>query len=102
MPDKKYIDPKQFMEFDEDDPRYQVRILGMRIDALTKEKEDIERELREEKIERKKLDDRVAAMEITFQRGAGMMIILPIIGAVIGIIFAYGKIIFAPWMGNSK
>lgn len=99
MPDgKKYPDPKVFMEFDEDDPRYQVRILGLRIDTLTGEKEDIERELREEREERKKLDERVASMERTFQRGAGIAIALPILGTILGFLMAYGKTIFAPWM----
>ncbi len=102
MPDgkKPYVDPKQFMEFDEDDPRFQVRILGMRVDRLTQEKEDIEEELREERTERKKLDERVASMERTFQRGAGIAIALPILGTALGFILAYGKVIFAPWMGS--
>ncbi len=96
--DKKYPDPRQFMEFDEDDPRYQVRILSLRLDTLTKEKEDIEDELRDEKSERKKLDVRVAAMEKTFQRGAGMMILIPVIGAIFGVLISYGNIIFSPWI----
>ncbi len=99
MPDdKKYVDPKVFMEFDEDDPRFQVRILGMRVDALTKEKEEIEKELQEEKAERKELDRRVASMERTFQRGAGIAIALPILGTIFGLLLAYGKTIFAPWL----
>lgn len=102
MPDKPYTDPRQFMEFDEDDPRFQVRILSMRVDALTKEKEAIEVELHEERDERKKLDERVAAMEKTFQRGAGIMLMLPIFGAALGLLLAYGKVIFAPWTGGSK
>lgn len=101
MPDES--DPyhlKQYKEFDEDDPRYQVRILGMRVDALTKEKEDLEKELREEKAERKLLDQRVASMERSFQRGAGIAIALPILGTVVGFLLAYGKVIFAPWTGT--
>ncbi len=91
MADKKYPDPRQFMEFDEEDPRFQVRILGMRIDALTKEKEEIEERERG-------LEKRIAAMERTFQRGAGAMVVLPIVGTVVGLLFAYGKLIFAPWI----
>lgn len=84
---------QMYMEFDEQDPRFQVRILGMRVDALTKEKEDLEVKLRAQ-------DARIAAMEVTFQRGAGAAIVLPIIGTVVGLLFAYGKVIFAPWIGK--
>jgi hypothetical protein len=89
------------MEFDEDDPRYQVRILAMRLDTLGKEKEHIEVELREERAERKKLDERVSAMEKSFQRGFGMLVIIPVLGTVAGLISAYGKVIFAPWLTKS-
>ena len=84
---------KVFMEFDEDDPRFQVRVLSYRVDALTKEKEDIESDYR-------KLNDRVAAMERTFHRGAAAMLVLPFIGAAIGLLLSYGKLIFAPWTGG--
>lgn len=89
---------KQYMEYDADDPRFLCRILGMRVDALTKEKEDIEKELTDERSERKKLEDRVGKMEKSFQRGAGMLIILPVLGTIIGVLFAWGKVIFAPWL----
>ncbi len=84
-------DPKIFMEFDEDDPRFQVKLLAMRVDILTKEKEDME--ARERGFEK-----RIAAMEKSFQRGFGALIIVPIMGTLIGFLFAYGKVIFAPWM----
>ena len=94
MPDgKKYPDPRQFMEFDEDDPRYQVKILGMRVDALTKEKEELERNYR-------LMSERLGEMEKTFQRGAGIMLALPFVGGAVGVILAYGKVIFAPWTGG--
>ncbi len=83
-------DVKQYMEFNEDDPRFQVKLLGMRVDTLTREKEEIEKTARE-------LEKRLSAMERTFQRGAGAMIVIPIVGAVVGFLFAYGKVIFAPW-----
>ncbi len=70
----------------------------MRVDSLGREKEAIERELVEERLLRGKLEERVAAMEKTFQRGAGALIVLPIMGTVIGILFAWGKVIFAPWI----
>ncbi len=81
---------KMYGEFSEDDPRFQVKILAMRVDALTKEKEEIEKTARE-------LEVRLSAMERTFQRGAGAMIVIPVVGAIVGFIFAYGKVIFAPW-----
>ena len=93
---------RQYMEWDENDPRFQVKMLGMRVETLTKEKEAIEEELREERTARIDLDKRVAAMERTFQRGAGAMIVLPIIGTVMGVLLAYGKVIFAPWIGGIK
>lgn len=100
MPDKDHP-LQQYMEYDETDPRFQVKILGFRVDALTKEKEAIEKELLEERTERRLLDDRVAKMERTFQRGAGAMIVIPIVGAMVGFLFAYGKVIFKPWIGTS-
>ena len=90
MPDDK--DPlRLYKEFREDDPAWQIHILGLRVDALTKEKEDLERSQREQ-------EARIAAMEKTFQRGMGAMIMVPIIGSIVGFMFAYGKVIFAPWL----
>lgn len=88
----------QYGEFDEDDPRFQVRILAIRIETLGKEKETIEQELNEERLARKDLEKRVAVMERSFQRGAGALIVLPILGTLLGVLFAYGKSIFAPWI----
>lgn len=88
-------------EFDEGDLRYQLKILGFRVEALTKEKEELERALEKERDLRvaheKIVDDRVAVMEKSFQRGAGMMMLLPIMGTIVGMLIAYGKTIFAPW-----
>jgi len=82
---------RQYMEFDENDPAYLIRILTLRVDAITKEKEELEKKERE-------LDERVSKMEKAFQRGAGVMIALPFIGTAIGFILAYGKILY----GGSK
>ena len=98
MPDPNYPDPRGFMEFDESDPRFQVRILSIRVDNLGKEKEALEKELEEEKEARSDLEKRVAAMERSFQRGAGALIIMPIVGTIVGLLLAYGRVIFAPWM----
>lgn len=87
-------DIKQYMEFDEDDPRFQVRLLSLRVDTLTKEKEEIEARERDFEL-------RIAAMEKSFQRGFGALVIVPIVGTLVGFFAAYGKVIFAPWM-NSK
>ncbi len=88
-------------EFDEGDLRYQIKILGFRVEALTKEKEELERALEKERetrlLHEKTVDERVAVMEKSFQRGAGMMMLLPIVGTVVGMLFAYGKTIFKPW-----
>lgn len=92
---------KDYGEFDENDPRYQVRILALRVDNLGKEKEEIESDLREERSERKKLEDRVSNMERSFQRGFGMLIVIPVLGTLVGLVFAYGKVIFAPWLIKS-
>lgn len=91
---------RQYKEFDENDPAFLVKLLGIRMDALTKEKEDIEKELSCEKQERRELEGRVAAMERSFQRGAGALIVLPVVGTIVGLLFAYGKIIFAPWISK--
>lgn len=88
-------------EFDEGDLRYQIKILGYRVEALTKEKEEIERALEKEHESRAKreqeLENRILIMEKSFQRGAGMMMLLPIVGTIVGMLFAYGKTIFKPW-----
>lgn len=85
-------------EFNENDPRFQVRVLAMRVETLGREKEKIEEDLDEERRERRLLDKRVASMERTFQRGAGVALALPILGAALGLLLAYGRVIFAPWI----
>lgn len=80
-------DPRLYMEFDEDDPRWQIKLLAIRVDTLTKEKEELE-------LKNKELEDRVSKMERSFQRGAGFMIALPFIGTAVGFILAYGKVLF--------
>lgn len=75
----------------ENNALFQVRLLAQRVEALTREKEEIEENARN-------LKKDVVAMQKTFQRGAGMMIALPILGTLIGLALAYGKVIFAPWL----
>jgi hypothetical protein len=98
MPGQSYDD------IDPHDHRVQIALLAMRVDNLGKEKEAIERDLEQERAEREKheieLTRRVETMEKSFQRGAGIIMVLPILGTVIGILLAYGKQIFAPWTGR--
>jgi len=93
-----HMEYRQYGELDNDDPRLQVKILALRIDNLTREKEHIEAELKEEERARKDLDIRVASMEKSFQRGAGALIVMPVVGTFVGLLLAYGRTIFAPWM----
>lgn len=90
--------------FDPNNPYTAIALLGMRVDNLGKEKEALERALEKERSERsdheQKLEERIAAMEKSFQRGAGILLVLPFLGTAIGIILAYGKVIFAPWAGR--
>lgn len=76
--------------FDPNNPSVQILLLSQRVDTLCKENEELE--------EREKaLEKRMAKMENSFQRGAGILMVLPIVGTIVGILFAYGKAIFKPW-----
>ncbi len=81
-----------YKEFDENDPAFLIRILSLRVDALTKEKEDLEKKEGE-------LEDRIAKIEGSLGRGAGILIGLSAVGTIGGLLAAYGKAIFKPWMG---
>ena len=74
----------------------------MRVDNLSKEKEALERELEKERDDCARLERRVLAMERSFQRAAGILIVLPILGTVVGIFLAYGKAIFAAGPGIKR
>lgn len=89
--------PHEFNEFDPNNPYTALALLAERVGNLGKEKEAIEQDLRDERKDRAKLEERVAAMERSFQRGAGILMVIPVLGTVIGILIAYGKTIFAPW-----
>lgn len=80
-----------YKEFDENDPAFLIRILSLRVDALTKEKEDLEKSERN-------LEERVAKIEGSLGKGAGILIGLASIGTIGGFLAAYGKSIFKPWM----
>jgi hypothetical protein len=89
--------PPEFNDFDPNNPFTALALVSERVANLGKEKEALEKELEKERIARDALDVRVAKMEAAFQRGAGMLMLIPILGTALGLILAYGKIIFAPW-----
>ncbi len=81
---------RQYKEFDENDPAFLIRILSLRVDALTKEKEDLEKK-------EQNLEERIAKIEGALGRGAGILIGLSAVGTIFGVLGAYGKSIFKPW-----
>ena len=81
---------RQDGEFDEHSAIFQVRLLAQRVDTLTREKERIEAEARDDR-------KRIAKIEYALAVGWGVLIVIPILGAVLGFLFAYGKVIFGPW-----
>lgn len=90
--------------FNPNDPNVQLLLLSQRVENLGREKEALERALEREREERagheSEFEERIAAIEKSFQRGAGVLLVLPFLGTALGIIFAYGKVIFAPWTGG--
>jgi phosphoribosylaminoimidazole (AIR) synthetase len=70
---------------DTSDPEVRQKMLAYRVAVLTREKEQLE--------------VRVAKMERTFTMGAGVLMVLPILGTAFGLILAYGQKIFKPWTG---
>jgi hypothetical protein len=87
------IERAMWGDFNPNNPVYMVKLLSQRIDQLDKEK-------KEDEVQIADLIKRVANMEKSFQRGAGALIVLPIVGTFVGLLFAYGKVIFAPWLGS--
>lgn len=69
---------------DTSDPEVRLRLLSYRVSVLTREKED--------------LADRVSKMERSFNMGAGILLVVPILGTLIGILLTFGKHIFRPWI----
>lgn len=64
-------------------PEDKIKFLALRVAVLTREKEELEQ--------------RVAKIEKSFNMGAGILLVIPILGSVFGIILAYGNKIFKPW-----
>jgi len=61
-----------------------LKFLSYRVSVLCKEKEELEA--------------RVARLEKLVTMGAGILVVLPIVGSAMGILLAFGKQIFRPWM----
>lgn len=89
--DRPFIVEKKWVQaLHPEDPAVQVYVLATRVEALTKEKEKLEKSYAE-------LATRVAKMEKTFNIGAGVLLVIPFIGTAIGAAVAYGKAILKPW-----
>jgi hypothetical protein len=71
---------------DSSDPRVQIKMLAYRVAVLTREKESLE--------------TRVSKMERSFNMGAGVLLVIPIVGSILGFFIAVGKGFFAPWFGS--
>lgn len=96
--------PDGFNEFNPNNPYTQLALLAQRVDNLGKEKEDLERDLEQERAERElheeELKDRIAKIEGSLGKGAGILIGLSAVGTIGGVLLAYGKAIFKPWTGS--
>lgn len=77
-------------EFEENNALFQVRLLSQRVDNLGREKERLERVTERQ-------DERLDKIEHWLAVGWGVLVVFPVLGAVLGFLFAYGKIIFGPW-----
>lgn len=84
---------RTYKEFDENDPGFLIRMLALRVDTLTKEKEDLERRIEGD-------EERITKIEGSLGKGAGILIGLASLGTIGGFLMAYGKTIFAPWIGK--
>lgn len=87
---------KMYGEFDEEDPRFQVHLLSVRLDQMVL---DHSRERKEDAKKIADLQDDMKAMQKVYQRGLGFGSAIIGLGVVIGFLFNYGKLIFAPWRG---
>jgi hypothetical protein len=77
----------------EDHALFQVRLLAQRVETLGKEKEELE-------VENRNLDKRIRKIEHDLPVGWGILVIVPILGAFVGFLFANGKMIFKPWLSG--
>lgn len=93
--------PQSYDQIDPSDQKTQIALLAMRVENLGREKESLEEDLDQERAERlnyeKETELRLANIEKSFQKGAGIIMVFPILAGGIGLLIAYGKKIFAPW-----
>lgn len=75
-------------EFNERDPRWQIRLLSDRVTTLTKEKEEIEKDKDDLW---KKHYDLERKVDRALNRGAGILFVVPFFGIVVGWLMAYGS-----------
>lgn len=73
-----------------EDPRVQVYILADRVEKLTKEKEVLEKQYAE-------VNARLSRLETAYDKGSGILLMLPVIGAVMAFLMAYWEKITKPW-----
>ena len=86
-------EPQELDEFNPNNPYTAIALLGERIKGIVEREKAIEK--REDDLEA-----RIAKMEASFNRGAGILMVLPVVGTVVGLLLAYGKAIFRPWTGT--
>lgn len=83
--------PKLEAEFEERNALFQVKLLAQRVDTLVREKERLEADARDDR-------KRISRIENALAMGWGVLIVLPILGAVLGFVFANRAVIFGPWL----
>lgn len=86
-------------EFNEKNPWYRLKILADRVDALTREKEKLESDMRETRSDMREARKDIEGIRRSISRGAGVLLAFPIFGSALGILIAYGKYIFGTGKG---
>lgn len=86
-------EPQELDEFNPNNPYTAIALLGERVKGLVEREKAIEK--REDELEA-----RIAKIEGSLGKGAGILIGLASVGTIAGALMAYGKTIFAPWMGK--
>lgn len=76
----------------EENALFQVKLLAQRVDVVVREKEALERTAREQ-------ETRIRKMETMLSVGWGIFIVFPILGAILGFLLSYGKIILRFFSG---
>lgn len=91
--DREYLRRTLMEAFEPKTAEDQIFILATRVSVLTREKESLERRMLA-------LENKVTIMRRALDRGTGVLMVLPILGALIGVLLAYGRAIFRPWVGQ--